>query len=167
MRCLFVNLRPPHLILGRYIKYLPHVDLPTFWTQEDLDLLSGTSLAPAMTAKVESLYREFELLRDKTSPIEWCRKYWWDEIEGLLDFDDWKQVDAMYRSRALEFPGIGDCMVPCVDMANHASGEMTRALYEANDNGDGLLLPYKEHELKAGDEINITFVHSCARYEKC
>jgi len=143
------------------------VDLPTFWTQEDLDLLSGTSLAPAMTAKVESLYREYELLRDKTSSIEWCRKYWWDEIQGLLDFDDWKQVDAMYRSRALEFPGIGDCMVPCVDMANHASGELTRALYEANGDGDGLLLLYNGQELKAGDEINITFVHDDARLETC
>lgn len=140
----------------RYIKYLPYVELPTFWQDEDIELLQGTSLAPALTTKTKSLYREFEYLRDSTSSLEWCRKYWWDEIDGILDFDDWKQVDAMYRSRALEFPGIGDCMVPCVDMANHASGDSTSALYEADEDGNGLLLLREGQKPVKDDEITIT-----------
>ena len=142
--------------MDRYIKWLPHVDLPTFWSGEDLSLLHGTSLSPAMSSKIKSLYREFEHLRDSTQNITWCQKYWWDEIEGLLQFDDWKQVDAMYRSRALEFPGIGDCMVPCIDMANHAAGDLTGALYESNANGDALLLVRPSQDLQAGDEVTIT-----------
>lgn len=76
----------------------------------------------------------------------------------MLQFEDWKQVDAMYRSRALEYPGIGDCMVSCIDMANHASGDLTGALYESNANGDGILLLREDQNLKEGDEVTITCV---------
>lgn len=76
----------------------------------------------------------------------------------MLSFDDWLQVDAMYRSRALEFPGIGDCMVPCVDMANHASGEGTIALYETDGQGNAVLLLRDDKRLEVGDEITITYV---------
>lgn len=132
------------------------MDLPTFWSDEDLSLLHGTSLGPATSNKIKSLYREFDHLRDSTQTIGWCQKYWWDEIDGLLQFDDWQQVDAMYRSRALEFPGIGDCMVPCIDMANHASGDLTGALYESSEDGDGLLLLREGQNLNEGDEVTIT-----------
>lgn len=141
------------------------MELPTFWPDKDIELLQGTSLAPALITKTKSLYREFEHLRDSTNSIEWCRKYWWDEVDGILDFDDWKQVDAMYRSRALEFPGIGDCMVPCVDMANHASGDHTTALYEADQDGNGLLLLREGQNPKKDDEITITYVASSFQWE--
>ncbi len=129
--------------------------LPTLWTDEERELLVGTSLAPAMEAKMKSLYREFDHLRSVTSGIPWCKKYWWDEVDGLVTFDDFKQLDAMYRSRALEFPGIGDSMVPCIDMANHASGERTVALYEADKDGNGLLLRRDGKDVSGGDEITI------------
>lgn len=140
----------------QYLKYLPMELLPTFWTDDELDLLRGTSLAPAVETKMRSLFREFEHLRESTAQIDWCRKYWWDEVDGVLNFDDWKQVDAMYRSRALEFPGIGDSMVPCIDMANHASGNATGALYESDEQGNGLLLLREGVELTHGKEITIT-----------
>jgi hypothetical protein len=73
-----------------------------------------------------------------------------------ITFDDWMQVDAMYRSRALEFPGVGDAMVPCVDMANHASGNGTAALYETDEDGNGLLLLREGKEIQKGGEITIT-----------
>jgi hypothetical protein len=60
----------------------------------------------------------------------------------------------MYRSRALEFPGVGDCMVPCVDFANHASGNATAALYETDHEGNGLLLLRKDVE--ESREVTIT-----------
>lgn len=141
--------------MNSYIKFLPLELLPTFWTDQERALLVGTSLESAMEAKLKSLYREFDNLRSSTSVIPWCKKYWWDELDGLLTFDDFKQVDAMYRSRALEFPGIGPAMVPCVDMANHASGERTVALYEADDDGNGLLLRLDGKDVSGGDEITI------------
>jgi len=73
-----------------------------------------------------------------------------------ITFDDWMQVDAMYRSRALEFPGVGDAMVPCVDMANHASGDATAALYETDEDGNGLLLLREGKNIQKGGEITIT-----------
>lgn len=66
----------------------------------------------------------------------------------------------MYRSRALEFPGAGDCMMPCVDMANHASGDATAALYETDENGNGLLLLREGKKIPAGGEISITYVEA-------
>ncbi|KAJ9665329.1 hypothetical protein H2201_004621 [Coniosporium apollinis] len=143
--------------LTDYIKFLPEELLPTFWTEAELNLLEGTTLKPAIEAKLKSLNREYEQLRSASEDIEWCQKYWWDEDTGMLSFDDWLQVDAMYRSRALEFPGIGDCMVPCVDMANHASGEGTVALYETDGQGNAVLLLRDDKRLEAGDEITITY----------
>jgi hypothetical protein len=67
------------------------------------------------------------------------------------------QVDAMYRSRALEFPGIGDAMVPCIDTCNHASDYATAALYETDANGNAVLLLRDGKNLKKGDEVTITY----------
>jgi hypothetical protein len=147
--------------LTEYIKYLPDELLPTFWSEEEQELLTGTTLQPAVRAKLSSLLREFELVRTATENIEWCAKYWWDKDTGLVNFDDWLCVDAMYRSRALEFPGVGDCMCPCVDMANHASGDATAALYETDEDGDGLLLLRPGKNIGKEDEITITCVASC------
>ncbi|KAF1359787.1 SET domain-containing protein [Lizonia empirigonia] len=143
--------------LTEYVKYLPEELLPTFWTEEEQVLLTGTTLQPAVRAKLNSLLREFETVRTATETIDWCAKYWWDEDNGLVTFDDWMQVDAMYRSRALEFPGVGDCMCPCVDMANHASGDTTAALYETDEDGDGLLLLREGKHIENGGEITITY----------
>lgn len=146
------------LSFSSYIKFLPDELLPTFWTPEERELLTGTTLQPAVEAKLKSLNREYKELHTATEHIDWCAKYWWDDDDGLLTFDDWKLVDAMYRSRALEFPGIGDSMVPCVDMANHASGDDTVALYEVDDQGNAVLLLRDTKCLKQGDEVNITYV---------
>jgi len=143
------------LIVLSYLKFLPLELLPTFWTDEERALLTGTSLAPAIEAKLKSLQREYDMIRSATESIPWCQKVWWDD-DGLLSIDDWMQVDAMYRSRALEFPGIGDSMVPVVDMANHASGNATGALYEADDMGNALLLLRGGKTLTKGEEVTIT-----------
>ncbi|KAL1619888.1 hypothetical protein SLS54_006487 [Diplodia seriata] len=143
--------------LADFGRFLPEELLPTFWTEAERDLLTGTSLKPAIEAKIKSLNKEFEQLRSATEHIKWCAEELWDEEDGLLSFDDWLQVDAMYRSRALEFPGIGDSMVPCVDMANHASGDATVALYETDSDGNAVLLLRDGKELKKGDEITITY----------
>lgn len=111
---------------------------------------------PAVRAKLNSLLREFESFRMATEDLRWCAKYWWDEDDGLLNFEDWMRVDAMYRSRALEFPGVGDCMVPCIDMANHASGDATAALYETDDSGNALLLLRNGKDISKQGEITIT-----------
>jgi hypothetical protein len=142
--------------LNEYIKYLPDELLPTFWTEDELESLTGTTLQPAVRAKLNSLLREFELVRTATESIPWCAKSWWDEDDGLVNFEDWMRIDAMYRSRALEFPGIGDCMLPCVDMANHASGNATAALYETDQEENGLLLLRDGRDIKDTGEVTIT-----------
>ncbi|KKA20475.1 SET domain protein, partial [Rasamsonia emersonii CBS 393.64] len=119
---------------SEYIKFLPaSVPLPTFYTDDERSLLYGTSLKDAVDTKIASLEREFEHLRTSTAKIPWCAREWWDVDTGRLTFDDWKMVDALYRSRALDLPGTGHAMVPCVDMANHASGDATVALYETDE----------------------------------
>lgn len=143
--------------LSDYVKFLPLELLPTFWSDGERTLLKGTTLAPALSAKINALYREFEDFRTSTSAIEWCRTCWWDEVDGIVTFDDWLQIDAMYRSRALEFPGIGDCMAPCIDMANHSSGQSTVALYEVDPDGNAVLLLREDKTVEEKGEVNITY----------
>ncbi len=143
---------------SEYVKFLPlRIALPTFWTEREQGLLTGTSLEAALRAKLNSLDREFSLLREKTSSVSWCQKYWWDPDNGTLTFNDWKIVDAIYRSRALDLPGTGHSMVPCIDMANHALGDSTGALYETDSNGNAILVLREDKDLAPNDEITITY----------
>ena len=65
------------------MKFLPpSFPLPTFYTAEEQELLQGTSLAEALDAKLASLEREFEQLRQATEGIAWCQRSWWDEKTG-------------------------------------------------------------------------------------
>lgn len=144
--------------LTEYVKFLPsEVPLPTFWTDEERALAVGTSLEAALDTKLKSLDREFTLLRDSTASIGWCQKHWWGAGTGELCFDDWKVVDAMYRSRALDLPGTGHAMVPCVDMANHESGDATVALYDTDADRNAVLVLRQGKSLKANDEVSITY----------
>ncbi|TKA83332.1 hypothetical protein B0A55_00640, partial [Friedmanniomyces simplex] len=120
-----------HSPFTEYVRSLPSELLPTFWSASELHLLIGTTLAPAITSKLRSLRREYDNLREATEPT-----HWFQTVQDTLTFDDWLQVDAMYRSRALDFPGIGHCMVPCIDLANHAAGEATTAIYEKDVEGN-------------------------------
>ena len=140
-----------------YIKFMPaKIPLPTFWNEAERKLLEGTSLKAALEAKLGSLDREFFDLREATRSIEWCM-YWWDPDVGRLSFEDWKMVDAIYRSRALDLPGTGHAMVPCIDMANHASGDETVALYDTDSNGNAILVLRDGKNVMSGEEITITY----------
>ena len=144
--------------LTDYVKFLPkEFPLPTFYSEEERELLEGTSLKAALDQKLRSLEREFELLRTSTLEISWCSKHWWDDETGYLTFYDWKLVDAMFRSRALELAGTGNAMVPCVDMANHASGDQTVALYETDERRNAVLQLRQGRTLRQGEEITITY----------
>jgi hypothetical protein len=46
--------------------------------------------------------------------------------------------------------------MPCVDMANHASGDATVALYETDNEGNGLLLLREGMTIDQGGEMTIT-----------
>ena len=143
---------------SEYVKFLPaRVPLPTFWTESEREMITGTSLEAALSAKLDSLNREFAFLQERTSSIDWCQKCWWDADSGTLTFHDWKTVDAMYRSRALDLPGTGHSMVPCIDMANHASGDSTNSLYETNSDSNAILILGEGKELASTDEVTITY----------
>ncbi|KAK1146523.1 hypothetical protein N8T08_002953 [Aspergillus melleus] len=143
---------------SEYVKYMPpSITLPTFYTEEELELLRGTSLQLAVDAKVISLEKEFEHLRKSTESISWCEKLWWDEETGRFTFDDWRYVDAVYRSRMVDLPSGGHAMVPCVDMANHASDDAVKALYDEDVEGNAVLRLRWGKKLNAGDEVTISY----------
>jgi hypothetical protein len=138
--------------MSSYVKALPLEMLPTFWTPSELQLLIGTTLAPATASKLRSLRREWDLVCESAADTRWYRT-----VGSYLDFDDWLQVDAMYRSRALDYPLIGHCMVPCVDLANHAPHEGTIAIYEKDASGNAVLVLRDGKSLKEGDEVTISY----------
>lgn len=140
-----------------YVKFMPSsIPLPTFYTDEELELLRGTSLQSAVDAKIAALEQELSHIQQSTSQISWCQKYWWDEDTGRLTLDDWKYVDAVYRSRMLDLPGHGYSMVPCIDMANHASDDSVKALYEKDAEGDAVLQLRSGKKLSANEEVTIS-----------
>ena len=143
---------------SEYVKFLPlRVPLPTLWNERERAMITGTSLEAALSAKLNGLDREFSFLKEKTMSIDWCQKYWWDADNGTLTFNDWKTIDAIYRSRALDLPGTGHSMVPCIDMANHASGDSTSALYETDSDGNAILVLRENNVLAPNDEVTITY----------
>jgi hypothetical protein len=135
-----------------YVKALPLELLPTFWSPDELQLLIGTTLAPATASKLRSLRREWDLVCESAARTRWHRI-----CGSQLDFDDWLQVDAMYRSRALDYPQIGHCMVPCVDLANHVAHEGTIAIYEKDAAGNAVLVLRDGKTLHEGDEVTISY----------
>lgn len=48
-------------------------------------------------------------------------------------------------------------MVPCIDMANHASGDSTSALYETDNDGNAVLALREGKKLAPNDEVTITY----------
>lgn len=106
-----------------------------------------------MNVKLATLQQEFDTLREKTEGVAWCKKCWWDE--DALNLSDWCLLDAWYRSRCLELPGLGESMVPCLDMTNHSS--KPNAYYETNMENDVLLLLLPDVELDPGVEITISY----------
>lgn len=157
------DLRPRHETVGisnpwsEYVKFLPpSFPLPIFYTAEEQELLRGTSLADALDAKFASLEREYEQLRHATEGIAWCQESWWGEDTGVLTVDDWKYVDAAYRSRMLDLPGSGLAMVPYVDMANHNSGDQVKALYEADAEGNAVLQLRWGKSIQPREEVTIS-----------
>lgn len=142
-----------------YMKFLPkEIPLPTFYDEREHGLLRGTSLAHALEQKLTSLEREFDQLRSATATVAWCERMWWNEEQGILTLNDWKLADAQYRSRALELPrGVGDSMVPVVDMANHASDNRSNARFEVDDDQNALLVVRDDKSIAAGEEITIMY----------
>lgn len=131
--------------------------IPTFWSDYERSNIRGTSLEAALEAKLVSLDREFTELRNATSSISWCREVWWTEGRACLTFTEWKVVDAMYRSRALDLPGTGHALVPGIDLANHSSGDATIALYDTDVDGNAILVLRDGRKLEPGEEVTITY----------
>lgn len=140
-----------------YIKFMPpSIPVPTLYTDEELELLRGTSLQTPVEAKLVTLERELSHLRKSTENVSWCWKHWWDEKTGRLTLDDWKYVDAVWRSRSVDLPGHEDSMVPCIDMANHTSGNAVKALYDEDAEGNAVLQLRPGRRLSAGEEVTIS-----------
>ena len=141
-----------------YVRYLPKQTLlPTFWSDAEKSLLIGTSLEAALESKLKNLSDDFDLIRARTTSIAWCRQYWWDADCVTRTFSDWKRADALYRSRALDLPGTGHAVVPCIDMANHASGDETTAFYATASDGIAVLRLRPGKKVYPGDEITISY----------
>ncbi|KAI5369992.1 hypothetical protein Slin15195_G008700 [Septoria linicola] len=138
-----------HCAFTDYVKSLPVELLPTFWTPSELQLLVGTTLAPAVSSKLKSLRREYDILCESAA-----RTRWLNLASNHISFDDWLQVDAMFRSRALDF--YGSCMIPGMDLASHASHDRTNAFHDRADGKYHLYL-MKGMELNAGQEVCITY----------
>lgn len=137
-----------------YLRFLPETVLvPTLWHEDERLLLRGTSLEPAVNAKILALDAEFGLVRERSSDIPCWNELLWES--GVITFTDWIRLDALYRSRCLELPRSGESMVPCIDMINHSASPS--AYYEENSKDEVALLPRPGVSLSKGAEITISY----------
>jgi len=146
-----------------YLQFLPkETNMPTFWSEAEQELAQGSSLGSPLTQKLSSLRREFDSLIQACRGIDWCKQYWLDPNPetgaSYLTFDDWLLVDAMYRSRAMELPSHGLCMVPVADMANHAMNtSVTARTFVHPETHDVQLVLDQDRTLSRDDQVTITY----------
>ncbi|PHH62315.1 hypothetical protein CDD81_7235 [Ophiocordyceps australis] len=137
-----------------YLAFLPRrLPVPSLWPELDRLLLTGTSLQAALSAKLEAVSSEFHQLRRQTEQLGFWHDFLWKT--GAASLNDWVLIDAWYRSRCLELPGIGHAMVPVLDMANHASNPS--AYYQVDNDGTVTLLVRPGCSLSPGDELTISY----------
>lgn len=100
-----------------YTRYLPtSVPLPTTWSETEREWLEGTSLERPLAAKLLSLGREHADAISVTTNADLDIFY---GGEGELSLAEYIHLDTLVRSRSLEVPGSGTCLVPIIDLANH------------------------------------------------
>ncbi|KAK4075452.1 uncharacterized protein Triagg1_4573 [Trichoderma aggressivum f. europaeum] len=135
-----------------YIKFLPqYIPIPTMWTNDERQLLKGTSLEAALSAKLSALSHEYDEISEQASKIP----FWYDLFWDTAKVEDWILADAWYRSRCLELPRAGHAMVPGLDMANHS--QTHSAYYDESSDGDVVLLPSSGSRVLSGEEITISY----------
>ncbi|KAH8699809.1 hypothetical protein BGZ61DRAFT_237620 [Ilyonectria robusta] len=137
-----------------YVKFLPRfIPIPTMWAEDERALLQGTSLEAALEAKLSTLTREFDDLREKSSALAFWNSLFWEKDTATRQ--DWILADAWYRSRCLELPRAGDAMVPALDMVNHS--HRPTAYYEEDDQDGVVLILRPGVEVTGGEEVTITY----------
>ncbi|KAI1778255.1 SET domain-containing protein [Hypoxylon cercidicola] len=140
----------------QYFCLLPEeVPTPTMWNESELSLLKGTSLEPAVSAKLTTLTKEFDNLRAKVVELSF-----WNEllsIDETITIRDWVILDALYRSRSLDLPKSGESMVPCLDLVNHSN--QATAYFEEKYKGEVALHLRTGGTATRGDEITIDYGH--------
>ncbi|KAB5560269.1 hypothetical protein GE09DRAFT_1172976 [Coniochaeta sp. 2T2.1] len=147
-----------------YIGLQPReVPIPTMWTAKERSLLQGTSLEPAVAAKMILLEREFAAIREATRDVPF-----WREVldSGHISLYDWIWVDALFRSRSFELPYSGVSCVPCLDLANNRDFEIddkgmvtpSTAYFQQDPETEAVtLLLRKGRTVAAGEEITISY----------
>ncbi|GKT49009.1 SET domain-containing protein [Colletotrichum spaethianum] len=137
-----------------YVKYLPpQVPVTTLWTEQEREMLNGTSLESATAAKIVALTDEFDELHETSSSLPfWNELFWESDKVSLID---WVRVDAWFRSRCLELPKSGEAMVPVLDLANHSSE--ANAYYEENNKDEVVLLLRPGCRVSSGEEMTISY----------
>ncbi|KAK2736519.1 set domain-containing protein [Colletotrichum kahawae] len=137
-----------------YVKFLPpQVPVTTLWTEQEREMLIGTSLESATAAKIVTLTDEFDELRETSETLPfWNELFWESDKVSLID---WARVDAWFRSRCLELPKSGEAMVPVLDLANHSA--QANAYYEENSKDEVVLLLRPGCRVSSGDEMTISY----------
>ena len=142
---------------SEYVKFVADErSLPTFWTEEERQWLWATTLERHVAAKLRSLEKEYHAFYEASKDVSWSEQ-WWGE-SGCLSLEDWKIVDAMYRSRAMDFDSYGLCLVPIMDMANHTTEQGANAMYAIEgDNKEARLYLDGKSSVERREEIKIIY----------
>jgi hypothetical protein len=126
-----------------YLRSLPIPNLPTAYSEEDLQFFATTSLAGPVAGKKHALLREFTTIKGRNDL---------HDISKHITLEDYTILDALIRSRSLEHPEFGEILVPVIDFVNHSPTPNCR--YEISSQGI-TLLPIKD--IEPGEELTISY----------
>ncbi|KAL5604917.1 hypothetical protein BROUX41_001753 [Berkeleyomyces rouxiae] len=139
-----------------YVKFLPEdIPTPTLWPASHISLLHGTELAEPVQAKLNVLEHEYDRLVEISKDLDFLQDLSFSPAG--ISLRDWQLADAWYRSRALEIPGLGTCMVPVLDMANH-NATANNAYWERDATTNDVILALRPGaSVEKGSEIFINY----------
>ncbi|PHH50022.1 SET domain-containing protein 8 [Ceratocystis fimbriata CBS 114723] len=139
-----------------YVKFLPEdIPTPTLWPASHIPLLHGTELAEPVQAKLNVLEHEYDRLVQISQDLLFLQDISFSPAGIALR--DWQLADAWFRSRALEIPGLGTCMVPVLDMANHNATNHNAYWDRESATGDVVLMLRPGAAVAKGEEICINY----------
>jgi histone-lysine N-methyltransferase SETD3 len=134
-----------------YYRILPQSfdNMPIFWTDEELELLTGSYMLKQVHDRRKNIQADYEDIC-RAAP-EFTR--------FTLEEFTWARMMVASRNFGVEIDGIKtDALVPYADMLNHLRPRQTRWTYDQSQ--DGFTIS-SLHELRAGDQVFDSYGKKC------
>lgn len=127
-----------------------------YFDDEYLQMMDGSSLGASIEARHQNLKKEVRIFRQHVRSFpedvslelwKWADTIFWTRVISIKSQDSASKVSGNLQSDY--------ALVPMIDFANHSLRPNVR--WEINENGDFQLFPKDDMQIKAGDELFLSY----------